>query len=261
MNTLNYLIKSAVTCVWLLTLTLSAQAQRFDVNAIDCHLSNNDMTTLNRIGQFEAKFYNVVFNTAINDSLPIRINLYGKKSQYINVQKSALNTTFIDGFYSPGVNRMFLYKGDRYMEIIIHETSHNMLHNNLPYPPIWLNEGIATLFGYLVVKDDGIFYNRQDRYIKMVKDGIYKGNFNLQSYLGYQGPDWYDKDKRDYLYGVAYSLIYFFVKDDIENLQNILVLMQHGYTATDAITKVFGSFEHFDKRFRDFYKPEVGYRL
>jgi hypothetical protein len=28
----------------------------------------------------------------------------------------------------------------------------------------------------------------------------------------------------------------------------------------NAIDKVFGSFDKFEKRFKDFYKPEVGYQ-
>lgn len=261
MSLFNYCIKCVAACIVLAAISLSAQAQKFDVNAIDCHLSKDDWAQLNKIGAFEARFYNVVFNTDANDSLHIRINLYGKKADYNKVQKLAMNTTFIDGFYSPRTNEEFLYKSDRFMEIMIHETSHNILHNNLPNPPVWLNEGIATLFGYLIVKDGQVFYNRQDSYIKMVKDGIYRGTFNLQAYLNYSGYDWYDKNKREYLYAVAYSLVYFFVKDDINNLQNILLLMKQGYSTTDAISRIFGSFERFDKRFKDFYKPDVAYRL
>lgn len=255
------LIKSLTTSILLTLFCLSAQAQRFNINYINSKLSNTDLTYLNQIGQFEAKFYNIVFNTTANDTLPIRINLYGKQADYIRMQISAMHTTFIDGFYSPESNQMFLYKSDRYMEIMIHESSHNMLENNLRNSPRWLDEGIATLFGYLVVRTDGIFYVKQYRYIKMVKDNIYRGTLSLQDYFRYPIDNWYDEEKRDYMYGVGYSLVYFFVKDDIENLQHILTLMQYGHNTTDAITIVFGSFDRFEKRFRDFYKPEVGYRL
>lgn len=254
-------IKGFVAGVLLLSLSLSAQAQKFDINALNCHLSTADMAMLNKIGQFEAKFYNVVFNTDVNDSLPIRINLYGKQSEYNKVQKDAMHTTFIDGFYSPGNNQVFLYKGDRYMEIMLHESSHNMLRNNLRNPPTWLNEGIATMFGSLLIKDNDIYYNRQNGSIKILKDRLYQGTFNLAAFFNYKQNDWYNKDARDYLYAVSYCIVYFFVKDDIESLQNVLTLMKQGYSTTDALAKVFGSFDRFEKRFKDFYKPEVGYRL
>lgn len=240
---------------------LSAQAQKFDINTIHCKLSEKDVAMLNQIGKFEAKFYNTIFNTTANDTLPIRINLYGKRDEYNAVQKDAMHTTFIDGFYSPGVNQVYLYKSDRFMEIMLHESSHNMLRNNLRNPPTWLNEGIATLFGNLVIQNDGIYFNRQTGYIKMVKDQMFKGTFNLAAFFNYRQSDWYDKDAREYLYAVSYCLVYFFVKDDIENLQNILTLMKQGNKTPDAIAKVFGSFDRFEKRFSDTYKPEVGYRL
>lgn len=240
---------------------LSAQAQRFDLNTINCKLNKDDWAHLNQVGQFEAKFYNLVFNTTINDSLPIKINLYGSKNDYNKVQKDAMNTTFIDGFYSPDIKQMFLYKGDRYMEIMLHETSHNMLHNNLRNPPTWLNEGIATLFGYLVIRNNDIYYATQPTFVHVVKGQIYAHTFNLNSFFTYNQTDWYDKDKRNYLYSVAYCLVYFFVKDDVENLQNVLLLLKQGYNTQAALAKVFGSFDRFEKRFSDFYKPEVGFRL
>jgi hypothetical protein len=240
---------------------LSAQAQKFNVNTINCKLSKDNWAYLNKIGQFEAKFYNVVFNTTANDTLPIQINLYGKLAEYNQVQKEAMNTTFIDGFYSPAANRVFVYKSDRFMEILLHESSHNMLQNNMRNSPEWLNEGIATLFGYLIVQNNDIYYNKQQWLIKIVKDQIFTGKFNLSGFFKYRQADWYDKDARDYLYGVSYCLVYFFVKDDIENLQNVLLLMKQHYTTQAALAKVFGTFERFEKRFTDFYKPEVGYRL
>lgn len=255
-------LKLSVSLIILLLFVFSypAKAQKFEVYAHNCHMSNDDMTLLNRMGQFEAKFYNIVFNTTINDSAVVKVNLYGKQSEYNKLQKDVMNTTFTSGFYSPAVNEISLYKGDEFMKVMVHETSHNLLQYNMNNSPKWLNEGIATLFGYTEIKGDEIYYIRQNDHIKLVKDRMVMGTFNLAGYFSYRNADWYQKAEANYLYGVAYCLVYFFVKDDMENLQRMLVLMKKGYNTTDAIAKVFGSFAKFEKRFADFYKPEVSYR-
>jgi hypothetical protein len=127
----------------------TAFSQIFQINNVNCHLSDDNIALLNRIAKFEAGFYNDIFGTQKNDSVTVDINIYGRLKEYNAIQKDAMNTTFIDGFYSPGQDRIFLYKGDDYMKTLFHETSHKILRNNFRNPPQWLNEGIATLLGYL----------------------------------------------------------------------------------------------------------------
>ena len=237
-----------------------AKAQIIKINTIGCSLSKDKMAYFNTIAKFEVKFYNTVFDTQKNDSCAVNIELFGSLKEYNVVQKQAMNTTFIDGFYSPANNRIFIYKSDSFMNTLIHETSHCILENNYKQSPKWLNEGIATLFGSLVVQNGQVFYTNNTPNVNLVKDMIYDGKFNLRDFFNYNQADFYNKDKRPYVYAMSYDIIYLFVNFDIDYLQHILVLMQQGYSTMDAITKVFGGFDKFEKRFRDFYKPQVGYR-
>lgn len=257
------LFKSALFSVILLSfLGLTVKAQIFNINTINCKLSNADTALLNKMGRFEGSFYNQVFETHLNDTVVININLYGKHGEYKKVQKEALNTTFIDGFYSPMENRVFIYKTDDYMKTLIHETSHNILRYNYRNPPQWLNEGIATLLGYLVeTTDNRILYVPQTQYIKQVKDSIRAHQFSFDNFFSYKPNDWLDKDKRPMLYATSYSIIYFFVNQDKDYLAPMLVLMKKGYSTQNAIKKTFGSLEGFQNMFYDFYMNGAGTRM
>jgi hypothetical protein len=247
--------------VLLLLLTgFSSKAQVIKINKVNSYLSKEDEAYISKIAVFEVKFFNAVFSTQKNDSVHVNVDLFGKLKEYNVVQNGAMNTTFIDGFYSPGNNRIHVFKGDRYMNTLIHETSHCILENNYRNSPKWLNEGVATLFGNLVLQNGEVYYTKSLPNINLVKDMIYDGTFNLKSFFNYNDRDFFDKDKRPYVYAVSYDIIYFLVNFDIDYLQRTLVLMQQGYSTMDAFDKVFGGFDKFEKRFKDFYKPQPGYR-
>lgn len=237
-------------------------AQIFQINYIHSKLTTEDTATLNRMGRFEVNFYNQVFNTKRNDSAKVVIDLYGRQGEYNKVQKAAMNTTFIDGFYSPFENKIFLYKSDHYINTLFHETSHALLRNNFPNPPKWLNEGIATMMGYLVETTDNEVYSvPQHSLIKMLRDSIHERSFNFNDYFRYKASDWTDKDKRPMLYATAYGIIYFFVNQRKDHLSSLLVLMQKGYSTRNALIKEFGSLENFEREFFYFYMMGDGRKV
>lgn len=82
------------------------------------------------------------------------------------------------GYYSPGSNRILLFDVDARgandaawytnAETIIHEATHQMafntgLHSRLALPPVWVAEGLATMFEAPGVWNAGQFRNRSDR--------------------------------------------------------------------------------------------------
>jgi hypothetical protein len=233
--------------------TLHAQVLQF--NNINCKVNADDRNLLEKMIKFEGNFYNSVYHTQKNDSLVININLYGKRREYNDVQKKALNTTFIDGYYSPMEKREYVYKNDTYMNIIVHETSHYILHNNMSNPPRWLNEGLATILGYLVERTDNqIYYLVQHPMIRQVQDTIRARTFSMQKFFTYQDADWYNEARRPMLYSTSYSIIYFLLnQDDKDYLSEFLILLQKGYSTQAVINKLFGNMRSFEGRFISFY--------
>ncbi|EHQ30410.1 DUF1570 domain-containing protein [Mucilaginibacter paludis] len=235
-------------------------AQNFDVNTIHCSMSDDNRATMNKIGKFEGHFYNVIFNTSMNDTVTVKINLYGRKSEYKQVQNENIHTTFIDGFYSGENKQIYLYKTENYMNILLHETSHAILYRNLNNAPKWLNEGIATLFGRMVISNkDEVFYVKQTHYIKLLKGRISDRTFSLEDFFNYKNEDWFNAEKREYLYTVAYCLIYFLAEDNIDNLQRLMILLKEGNSSYAAINKIYGSQSKFEGRFFDFYSKQSAY--
>jgi hypothetical protein len=255
-------MKKLFTFILLAALSRSVNAQLFHINAINCKLSSEDVALLNRMGKFEATFYNQVFGTQKNDSVTIDINLYGKHGEYKQVQKEAMHTTFIDGFYSSRENKIFLYKSSDYMKTLFHETSHNILRYNYPNPPQWLNEGIATLLGYLVeTTDNRVLYIPQAGFVRQVKDSIRARRFDMNNFFRYKNSDWFDEGKRPMLYATSYSIVYFLVNQDKDYLTQILVLMKKGTSTYNAFKIAFGSVEEFQKQFYSFYLTGPGTSL
>ncbi|MEO6523749.1 MAG: hypothetical protein ABIN91_18850 [Mucilaginibacter sp.] len=257
------LTKHFICFLLLLTGILPAKAQIFRINTINCKLSNADTALLNKMGRFEANFYNQVFKTTRNDTVTIDINLYGKKREFNDLQNGATaNATFADGYYMPAKNKIFIYKTDNYMRTLFHESSHNLLRYNYTNPPKWLNEGIATLLGYLVeTTDNRILYMPQAGIVKMVKDSIRARTFNLNNFFKTPNSDWYIKKKADMLYATSYCIIYFLINQDKDYLAPILVLMQKGYSTDRAIKEAFGSLNNFAEEFYDFYLRGAGIKI
>jgi hypothetical protein len=148
------------------------------------------------------------------------------------------------------------------MNTLFHETSHNILRYNFPRPPQWLNEGIATLLGYLVENTDNrILYMPQAMYAKQLKDSIRAHQFNLNNFFNYKSADWYDKGKRPMLYATSYCIVYFLINQDKDYLAPILVLMKKGASTPNAFKATFGSLDNFTREFYDFYLNGAGTRL
>lgn len=252
-----------IISIFVFALSQNLHAQILHVNTINCKLSNSDTALLNKMARFEANFYNQVFQTHLNDTVTININLYGKKGEYKDVQKDEMKTTFIDGFYSAKDNKIFIYKSDEYMKTLFHETSHNLLHYNFARPPQWLNEGIATLLGYLVeTTDHRILYMPQKQYIKMVRDSMRLRTFSFNNFFNYQPNDWYNKDKRPMLYATSYTIIYFLINQESKDyLAPMLVLMKKGYSTQRAFKEVFGSVDEFTSQFFEFYRTGYGTQM
>jgi hypothetical protein len=262
MNLSPSLVKRLITCIALLGTSHIVCAQKFEVNAIHCSMNADDIAMMNKIGKFEGHFYNVIFNTGINDTVTVKINLYGRHGEYKKEQNNDIHTTFIDGFYSGDQNQIYLYKTDDYMNILLHESSHALLRHNLSPSPKWLNEGIATLFGRMVIDNkDQVFYVKQTHYIKGMKDIIATGSFNLTDFFHYRSSDWFDADKREALYTVSYCLVYFFVQTNIDDLQRFMLLLKQGNSTPSAINKMYGSMDKFQNQFLKFYSNESAYSV
>jgi hypothetical protein len=82
-------------------------------------------------------------------NLPIEVNLFSNRNTYRQyllprvpqgVNRTAL---FVQG---TDMGRVYVYRHASYDVDVRHESTHAVLHNALPYVPIWLDEGLAEYF-------------------------------------------------------------------------------------------------------------------
>ncbi len=235
-----------------------ASAQTLNIKKYNCRLSKDDTETINRIARYEATFYDAVFDTNKNDSLNININVFGRKADFGKTPDGAgALHVYSDGYYLAKTGDVFVLKTDHVNSALLHEISHAFLHQNIKLPSKWFDEGLATYFGSLIVQDNKIFYTPVSGRIERIRELNDKKLLHLEDFLKSNSRNWGDdKNLISDQYTIAYSIIYFLVKTNLNLVKQMAVGLKSGQTATAIITEIFGSEEFFESRYVNFYKQE-----
>lgn len=251
---------SALCCTLCLLLFLSkiTAAQNLNITKYNCRLSKDDTETINRITHYEATFYDAVFDTNKNDSLNININVFGRKADFEKTPDGAgaLHVSS-DGYYLAKTGDVFVLKTDHVNSALLHEVSHAFLHLNIKIPPKWFDEGLATYFGSLVVQDNKIFYTPVYGRIERIRELNDKKLLHLEDFLKNNSRNWGDdKNLISDQYTIAYSIIYFLVKTNLNLVKQMAVGLKSGQAATTIIAEIFGDEQFFESRYVNFYKQQ-----
>ncbi|TZF82739.1 DUF1570 domain-containing protein [Pedobacter sp. BS3] len=253
----NVLLRSgvvlAIVCVMFIT---KLSAQQINFVEVGFKLSAKERQTLNRLIDYEIKVYNGMFNTWKNDSLPITINIYFKYKDFNQVRKTIGNYVPSDlGFYQPFTKQSYVFAGNNFMQTVIHEASHCLLHNNLLTVPHWMNEGIAEFFETLTIDGNQIYIVPQSGRIRYIKEQVRAGKIDLQRFFTNDQALWSDKKNFDYLYSTSYSIIHYIIKSNPDAMNKIISLMREKrYRADFAIASTFGGMDRFEQSYKFFYR-------
>jgi len=231
-------------------------SQKLVIENEGCRVPAADREKIEKILKYEAVFYNNLFNTTKNDTLTVKVNLYGSNAAYHNAQGSsskALHRTY--GFYSPATDQCYVLKNSSYTATIIHEASHFFLQHNLPNNSRFLTEGIAEFFETLDVDDTGqIVFSQQEYRVKMVKSISQGLSFKLSDYLYVPDQQWGEKDQTQNLYSIAYSVVYYLMKKNPSILKQMLIYMQEGQSFEKAIEYSYGGYKNFESEYTYYYR-------
>jgi len=245
--------------ITLLSFANTISAQNLVLINHNCKVSSKDLSKVQKILKYEAKFYNNLFNSAVNDTLTIKVNLYGNRADYESVKgKAAPGLHRTNGFYTSISDECYVVKNSDYLATIIHEASHCFLQHNIPNNSRFLTEGIAEFFETLDLGDNGeIVFSAQPARVKMVKEIVNSGSFKLSAYA-FAGPGrWGEKEQFQTLYSVAYSVIYFLIKKNPSALKQMLLFIQEGQSFEKAIDYGYGGYKNFENEFVSFYKSTL----
>lgn len=239
-------------------IAMFCSAQKLVINKNDCKVSSSDLQKIEKVLKYEVNLYNNLFNTRINDTLTVRVNLFGSRSEYESLRgtiASGLHRT--NGFYTTATDECYVVKNSDYVATIIHEASHFYLQHNLPTTSRFLTEGIAEFFETLDLDENGkVVFAQQDYRVKMVKQILLNNSFKLASYIYTPSSQWGEKNQTQSLYSVAYSVIYYLIKKNPSLLKQMLLYMQEGQSFEKAIDYSFGGYNNFESQYVYFYRKD-----
>ena len=193
-----------------------------------------------------------------NDSLTINVNVFGRKADFKNTPDGVNSLYFSsDGYYLEKTGDVFVLKTDHVNSALLHEISHAFLHYNIPHPAKWFDEGLATYFGSLIVENNKIYYTPIVERIERIKEMNERRTLHLTDFLQNKSRNWGDdKNMITDQYTIAYSIVYFLVKINLNLVKQLAVELKNGRSATDALTGIFGSMEFFESRYNKFYQQQ-----
>ncbi len=232
-------------------------AQKITINTVDYKFTEQDTTALNRLVRFEAHLYNGLFNNIIPDSLPVVVNLYKSHKLFLQVCNARKGIMLPGGFYSPQTQECYVYKDGNYFSVILHEVSHRFMHyHNYITVPRWINEGLSAFCESLYVNDNGgVYVDEQTSRLRRVKDYFKENRLDISQFLSRETNDaWNRKDDITLRYDVAYSIVYFMIKNNPQYVKQVLTALQDHSDSYAALGLAYGSYENFDKKFRLFYR-------
>lgn len=239
-----------------LLLAQRALPQKLLINEIGFQLTAQERENIQLLSEYESQIYNGLFNTRRNDSLLITINLYKKFSDYKNASLAATTGVISKtGFYSPRLKQIFVYRTDDFVTTLVHEMSHSFMHHNMENIPRWFNEGLAVFFESMAVGYGQVSVAVQRARISAVIRYIQVEKVDLREFLQLSDQNWMNKSKRDYLYNVSYSIVYFMTKSNPAFTKKLLLELKQGKTSVNAIEALSdGGFDNFEMRYRHFYR-------
>jgi len=244
-----------LTLLLFLGLAIGPYSSYLEINTINCDVNEKDHKKIVKLLAYERMFFNEIFSTQKNDSVPIKINLFGKLKDFKMAKASNNISKQVVGFYSSNANEAFVYKSDEYLSVTLHEASHCLIESNYKRPPRWLNEGLAEFFETFDLDSNGeLFSYPQEGRISSIKAGIaLKDSTRLKAFFKMNSGSFYTEGIQDN-YSTAYSIIYYFIRSkNSEALKKIIGLMKIGNSTENAFAITFGSFEAFEERYKMFY--------
>ena len=251
------LIKFLPALFLYLLLAFTVKGQKLIINTYGFKIAAEDTVALGKLVRYEAFVYNGLFDKLIPDSLPVVINLYKNRKEFLQVRDEQHALITKSGFYSPLTKQCYVYKGDDYQNVIVHEASHLFMHYHNYYGvPRWINEGMSSFFEGLYLNEKGAVYvDPQRGRLMQVGSLVNNQTIDLTQFLSYQNnAAWNQKDHVSVQYSIAYAIVYYIIKNNPQFIRQILTALNNRKSSYDALAQCYGSFELFENRFKLYYR-------
>ncbi len=198
---------------------------------------------------FHRSFARLISRNVIDSSVPTTVIVFRDEASFRPFkpiyQGRAMN---VSGFFQPGndVNYIAIsldsYDRDPF-GTAFHEYVHLHLKDNIPGAPLWLNEGLAELYGSLQFSgNDALLGAPIYPYIQLLRG---EGLLPLKTLfsIGHNSPHYNEDDKSGIFYGQSWALVHYLMLGDStrqEQFRRFLQQVGRGDDAEKAIQSSFG---------------------
>ena len=198
---------------------------------------------------FHRSFARLISRNVIDSSVPTTVIVFRDEASFRPFkplyQGRAAN---VSGFFQPGddVNyiAISLDAGGRDpFGTAFHEYVHLHLKDNIPNTPLWLNEGLAELYGSLQFSgNDALLGAPIYSYIQLLRG---EGLLPLKTLfsVGFDSPHYNEDDKTGIFYGESWALVHYLMLGNSgrqEQFRRFLQQVSSGTEVTKAIESSFG---------------------
>ncbi len=140
-------------------------------------------------------------------------------------------------------------------DIVYHEYAHSILHRNLHWIPVWLDEGMADYYGFTRFERNKIYVGAPPERYRMLSTAPLIPVETLIS-VDRSSPYYHNEDKVYLFYAESWALVHFLIfGPDMEkgqHLNEFSTLLQEGVEQKKAFQHVFGDFKKLDAELRKY---------
>jgi tetratricopeptide (TPR) repeat protein len=198
---------------------------------------------------FHSSFARLVSRNVLNSSVPTTVIVFRDDASFTPFKPLYQGRpASLSGFFQPGddVNyiAITLESSDRDpYSTAFHEYVHLHLRDNVPNTPLWLNEGLAELYGSLQFSgSEALLGVPLAPYIRILHDHELLPLETLFS-IGTNSPHYNEQDKTGIFYGESWALVHYLMLGESgrqEQFKRFLQQVSRGENAGKAIEDSFG---------------------
>ena len=198
---------------------------------------------------FHSAFARLVSRNVLDSSVPTTVIIFRDDASFRPFkplyQGRPIN---LAGFFQPGedVNYIALSLDPDYRDpfaTAFHEYVHLHVRDNVPDAPLWLNEGLAELYGSLQFSgNDALLGAPLGHYIRLLREQELLPLTTLLS-IGTNSPHYNEDDKSGIFYGESWALVHYLMLGERgrqEQFKRFLQQVGRGENAAKAIESSFG---------------------
>src|ERR1044072_8433439 len=198
---------------------------------------------------FHSSFARLVSRNVLNSSVPTTVIIFRDDASFMPFKPLYQGRPAnISAFFQPGEDVNYiaisLDPGERDpYTTAFHEYVHLHLRDNVPNTPVWLNEGLAELYGSLQFSgNDALLGAPLYPYIRLLQDHELLPLETLFS-IGTNSPHYNEQDKSGIFYGESWALVHYLMLGERgrqEQFKRFLQEVSRGESAAKAIEDSFG---------------------